>query len=149
MAGTQTYSFLNVQAAITGAGGTISLGQGAAVADEGITVETNTDSASATIGADGNGMTSLHADNSATVTVRLLKTSPVNALLMAMYNFQRGNPSLAGANVISVQNTASGDNVSCSGVSFKHRPRTAYGKDGDVMEWTFNSIRTDIVLGVY
>lgn len=144
-----TYSFLNVQAAITGPGGTISLGQGAAVSEEGITVEPNGDKTSMQIGADGRAMHSLHADNSGTVMIRLLKTSPVNALLMQMYNFQVANPSGAGSNIISIQNTASGDTVSCRSVSFKKRPTLAFAKEGGMNEWSFNVGSIDEVLGVY
>jgi hypothetical protein len=78
-----TYSFLNVQASLAGPGGLLNLGQGAAAAAEGITVARAGDRNKMTIGADGNGMNTLIADKSGQVTVRLLKTSPQNAALMA------------------------------------------------------------------
>lgn len=41
-----------------------------------------------TVGADGEVMHSLHAGKSGTITVTLLKTSPVNKKLSLMYNAQ-------------------------------------------------------------
>lgn len=83
-----TYSFLDVQATLVGPTGIVQLGYGAAVADEGISIEAAGDKNTMIIGADGEGMHSLHADKSGTVTVRLLKTSPTNAKLMVMYDAQ-------------------------------------------------------------
>lgn len=83
-----TYSFLDVSANITGVGGSIDLGNGAATSDEGIVVAMGGDKNTMVTGADGEGMHSLHADKSGTITVNLLKTSPTNAKLSVMYNAQ-------------------------------------------------------------
>ena len=48
-----TYSFQDVAAAIVGVGGSINLASGAAVAEEGITIEAVEDKNIMTIGADG------------------------------------------------------------------------------------------------
>jgi hypothetical protein len=53
-----------------------------------------------TIGADGEVMHSLHAGKSGTITVTLLKTSPVNKKLSLMYNAQSQSSALWGNNVI-------------------------------------------------
>ncbi|MGG6461398.1 phage structural protein [Solilutibacter silvestris] len=148
MAGT-TYSFLNVQAAITGPGGSFNIGQGAGVTDEGITIEPTGDKNTMTIGADGSGMHSLHADKSGNITVRLLKTSPTNAMLMGMYTLQTASAALHGQNVITVTNMASGDTFSCTGVAFKRRPTQTYAKDGQFTEWQFSAISIDGILGTY
>src|SRR5690348_11425020 len=95
-----TYSFLNVQASIVGPGGSFNLGDGAGVTEEGITIERQDDKDAMTIGADGIGMHSLRASKAGTVTVRLLKTSPQNAKLMAMYDLQTLSSTLHGQNVI-------------------------------------------------
>ena len=50
-----TYSFLDVNAGIVGPGGAFSLGNGAGVSDEGITVAASEDIGAMTIGADGSG----------------------------------------------------------------------------------------------
>jgi hypothetical protein len=53
-----------------------------------------------TIGADGEVMHSLHAGKSGTITVTLLKTSPVNKKLSLMYNAQSQSSATWGNNVI-------------------------------------------------
>lgn len=144
-----TYSFINIQATIVGPGGSFNIGQGAAIAEEGITVDINGDKDTMTIGADGIGMHSLHADKSGTVSVRLLKTSPTNSKLMAMYDLQTASSTLHGENVITITDTGSGDSTGCRGVAFKKKPTLVYAKDGQLMEWQFNAIAIDSVLGVY
>ncbi|MCE6957462.1 DUF3277 family protein, partial [Acinetobacter baumannii] len=71
-----TYSFMDTQCTLASDDGVIDLGYGAGVADEGITIAMAGDANTMTIGADGEGMHSLSANKSGTVTVRLLKTSP-------------------------------------------------------------------------
>ena len=88
------YSVTNVQASISGPGGTASIGYGAGNAEEGISSAMDEDKVGTVTGADGSLMHSLHASNTGTITVRLLKTSPVNATLDAMYNFQRAHSPL-------------------------------------------------------
>lgn len=145
----KTYSFLNVQATIVGPGGAIDLANGAAAAEEGITTDAAGDKSTMTIGADGAGMHSLHADKSGTITVRLLKTSPKNAALQAMYDLQTATATLHGQNTITIVNTASNDNIGCRGVAFKKRPSITYAKEGAMMEWTFDAIAIDAILGEY
>lgn len=143
-----TYSFLDVNAAITGPGGSIILGNGAGAAEEGITIESMEDKNIMTIGADGQGMHSLVGGEASTVTVRLLKTSPVNALLQQMYNYQTSSSVLHGKNTIVVSDFGRGDLVTLSSVAFKKRPSLNYAKEGGINEWTFDAIKTDAVLGV-
>lgn len=145
----KTYSFLNVQATIAGPGGNFNIGADAGVAEEGITIETAGDKNTMTIGADGSGMHSLHADKSGMITVRLLKTSPQNAKLQAMYNLQTSDSRLHGQNIITITNTGSNDNTGGRGVAFKKKPTIAYAKDGAMMEWTFDVIAIDSILGTY
>lgn len=144
-----TYSFLDVQATLVGPTGIVQLGYGAAVADEGISIEAAGDKNTMIIGADGEGMHSLHADKSGTVTVRLLKTSPTNAKLMAMYDAQTLSSALHGQNLITVTNPVAGDVTTARSCAFKKRPNLAYKKDGDIVEWQFDSIKIDTILGVY
>lgn len=144
----QTYSFLEVQAAIVGPGGAISLGSGSGAAEEGISVDPTEDINTMTIGADGTGMHSLHAGKSGTVTVRLLKTSPVNALLMAMYNFQTAAATTHGQNTITIADAARGDVITCRQCAFAKAPPLAYGKDAGLNEWSFQAVAIDRSLGV-
>lgn len=142
-----TYSFLDVTAAIIGPGGSFSLGSGTGAAEEGITVEMTEDKNSMVTGADGSVMHSLHAGKSGTVTVRLLKTSPVNAQLSAMYAFQTASSALHGQNVISIRDLARGDVITCQQVAFKRMTPVNYGKDGGTNEWTFDAGQIDTFLG--
>ncbi|QEE24524.1 DUF3277 family protein [Rhodanobacter glycinis] len=144
-----TYSFLNVQATITGPGGSFSIGNGSGTSEEGITVEMAGDKNTMTIGADGTGMHSLHADKSGTLTVRLLKTSPQNAKLMAMYDLQTADSRLHGQNVVTIVDTGSNDSTGCRGVAFKKKPTLTYAKEGQIMEWAFDAVAIDSILGTY
>lgn len=131
------YSFLNVMAAIAGPGGAFNLGSGAGAADEGITFSMVEEKDLATPGADGTLMHTLRASNVGKCTVRLLKTSPVNALLSAMYNFQKGNPAAWGTNVLTVADVARGDVATISQAAFMKQPDITWDKDGKVNEWEF------------
>ena len=144
-----TFSFMDVQASLVGPTGTVSLGYGAAAAEEGISIDMAGDKNSMMIGADGEGMHSLHADKSGTVTVRLLKTSPTNAVLMAMYDAQTLSSALHGKNIITVTNSQSGDITVARSCAFKRKPNLSYKKDGDVVEWSWDAIKIDTILGTY
>ena len=100
-----------------------------------------------TVGADGTGMHSLSADRSARVTVRLLKTSPVNAQLSAMLALQRSSGPLHGQNTITITDAARGDVITCRQVAFARQPPLSYGKVAGVVEWTFNAAAVDPTLG--
>lgn len=141
------YSFLNVNASIAGPGGFANLAAGAAAAEEGITIEASEDKNVMTIGADGKGQHSLVASNACTVTVRLLKTSPVNALLMIMYDLQTASSALHGQNVITVTDSGRNDLTLIQSAAFKKKPTITYAKEGGMMEWTFDAIQANTVLG--
>jgi hypothetical protein len=141
------YSFLDVNAAIAGVGGSINLGADAGIAEEGITIDPTNDKSTMTIGADGQGMHSLSADKSRLVTIRLLKTSPVNAQLQKMYNTQTVSAAAHGSNTITVRDSARGDLVTLEQVAFKREPTINYAKEGGLMEWTFDAIKSNTVLG--
>lgn len=141
------YSFLNVVATIIGPGGVVNLAAGASVAEEGITIEAATDKNVMTIGADGKGQHSLVADDSATVTVRLLKTSPTNAALMIMYDLQSASSSLWGQNIISVADTGRLDATVVQACAFKKKPTITYAKEAGMMEWVWDGISANSILG--
>lgn len=142
-----TYSFLDTNCSLVGPGGAINLGQGAGAAEEGITIEPSEDIDSLTIGADGTGMHSLHANKSGVVTVRLLKTSPINQKLAQLYAFQTASGVNHGQNTISLSNSNTQDAVTCRLVAFKRAPTLTYAKDGGTNEWTFSAAQIDRALG--
>jgi Protein of unknown function (DUF3277) len=141
------YSFLNVVATIAGPGGILNLAAGAAVAEEGITIEPTEDKNVMTIGADGKGQHSLVASDAATVTVRLLKTSPLNAALMIMYDVQSASSAAWGQNVFTIVDSARLDATVLQSAAFKKKPTITYAKEGGMMEWTFDAITANSILG--
>jgi len=142
-----TYSFLNVNASLVGPGGAINLGAGSGSSEEGITIEPNEDIDTLTVGADGTPMHSLHADRSGEVTIRVLKTSPVNQKLALMYALQTADASQHGRNVLTIANAYTQDFISCQQVAFKRAPSLTYAKEGGMNEWTFNAGIIERALG--
>ncbi|WP_175785452.1 phage protein [Burkholderia ambifaria] len=144
-----TYSFQDVAASIVGPGGAFSLGYGQATAEEGIGIARTGDKNTMTVGSDGEGMHSLHADKSGQITLRYLKTAPINAKLMALYSAQSLDSRLWGKNLIEIRQTAAGDVTTARSCAFKKVPDLKYAKDGDILEWVFDSIKIDGMLGTY
>jgi len=142
------YSFEDVQATISGPGGTFSLGAGSGNAQEGISVEFIDDKDGMLMGADGSGVHSLRASNAATITVRLLKTSPVNAQLSQQYRYQKQSSLFWGQNVVTVTNPVTGDDYHCTEVAYKKHTGITWAQDANINEWAFNAINADPMLGV-
>lgn len=143
-----TYSFLDVLAAIAGPGLVANLGAGAAVSEEGISITPTGDKNAMNIGADGKGQHSLFADESGNIKIRLLKTSPMNAILNAAYELQSTSSSLWGRNVITITNPQTGDITTCQQCAFKKKPEINYAKEAGMIEWEFDAIKVNSVLGV-
>lgn len=143
------YSFQDVVATISGPGGVVPLGYGAGTAEEGITIERAEDKDTMTMGADGTAMHTLHSANHGTITVRILKTSPANALLQAMYDFQILSSANWGNNVINITHIASGDSTTGRSVAFRRASPLTYAKEGNINEWSFNVGDISSVLGLY
>ena len=147
MAAPVSYSFENVTATIVGPNGAFPLGYGAGTAEEGITIEFTEDRGTMTIGSDGSGMHSLHAGKSGRMTVRLLKNSPTNSLLQSMYDADCSDGSQYGQNTIVVSWLTQGDVTTGRGCGFARFPTNSYGKTGNMLDWTFNCIQIDPLLG--
>lgn len=144
-----TYSFMDVTASLTGPTGVVDLGYGAAIAKEGITVSLANSRNTMTVGADGEGMHSLKADKSGTVTVRVLQTSSVNAKLQAIYNAQALSSSLWGNNVITIRNKANNETTVCRSCAFQKQGDITYSEEGQMREWVFDCVKIDTVTGEY
>lgn len=144
-----TYSFMDVSASITGPGadGLLIAGPDVASAEEGITCALSEETNTQTIGADGSVMNSLHASRAGTATFRLMKTSPQNAALMALYNLQRNQSSLWGRNTITIRDVARGDQYTLAGCAYVRFPTNSYAKTGNVLEWEFHVSVMDPNLG--
>lgn len=140
------YSFLNINATIVGPGGAFDLAAGAEAAEEGISITAVEDKNQMTIGADGAGQHSLIASDACSITVRLLKTSPNNGRLMALYEAQSASSALWGQNVITVIDSARGDYNLVQSCAFKKKPDLHYAKEGGLVEWTFDGIKATSIL---
>ena len=145
-----TYSFKDIDASLISPTAALSLGYGAGVAEGGITIEMASDRNSMVIGTDGTGMHSLHVDRSGHVTIRMLQTSPTNAVLQDLYDYQtQAGASAWGQMVLTIRNVQSGDVTTATQCAFKRKPTITYQKDGTMYEWQFDAVAIDTVLGTY
>ncbi len=145
-----TYSFLDVQVSIVGPGinasiegptpGSEQIGSSAGVAKEGVTLAYDEPKTTTTTGADGQIMQNLHAGQTGKITVRLLKTSPINAVLSQAYAAQRGTAANWGQNVIVITNTVSGDQGTGDQMAFEKFPDDTWAEDGNILEWVFTGV---------
>jgi hypothetical protein len=148
-----TYSFNDNMCAIVGPNGQANLGYGSCNSEGGISVTMVEDKSTMTIGADGCVMHSLHAGKGATVTVRLLKTSPTNSILSQMYandTGTAGNPQATashGQNQISIRDLQRNDVITCQQCAFAKFPDVTFAKEGGEMVWTFHAGVVDFILG--
>lgn len=142
-----SYSFLDNSCTIIGPGLAAILANGAAPSEEGIRISAVNDINTMTNGADGSGMHSLHASQACRVTVSLLKSSPFNAVLMTAYNFQTSSAANHGKNVLVLVNAVTGDIVTCRGTAYKKAPDLTYAMEGGMVEWEFEAIQGNRVLG--
>lgn len=143
------YSFMDMSASLTGPTGVIDLGYGSGNSDEGIVVTMAEAKNTMTTGADGEVMHSLHAGKSGTVTINLLKTSPVNKKLSVMYNAQSLSSALWGNNVIVLRNKASGDIVTARACAFQKQPDWNNPKVAGIVAWVFDAGKIDELLGEF
>jgi hypothetical protein len=143
------YSFLDFQASLIGPGGAVSLGSGAGAAEEGVSIEAVEPTNTMTIGADGTAMHSLHASKASKIVVHLMKTSPTNAALQAMYNFQRTSGLSHGQNTLVMTQIVGGDVYANQKVAFAKLPGNLFAKDARMIDWEFDCGQTDAVLGMY
>jgi len=142
-----TYSFLDVMCVMTGPGGVVNMGGNSGVSKEGITIEATEDIGTTTYGAGGEWMHSLHAARPAKAMVRILKTSPINALLSTLFALQTSTASLFGQNQILVSDIGRGDIVTCFGVRFGQFPSITWAEDANMNEWSFIVGRVNWNLG--
>lgn len=141
-----TYSFADVVATLSGPGGVIAVGNDSAAAEEGIDIEKD-EANTMTKGADGSGMHSMHAWEGGKVTIRLLKTSPLNAALSALYRFQKSSSLNWGKNTITLNEIATGDVYTCEGLAFQKHPNNAYATVGNTLVWELEAVVIDPLLG--
>ena len=150
------YSFLDTSVSIVGPGvnvnieggtpGSEQIGSSAGAAKEGVTVAFDDPKDTKVVGADGAIMHSLHASQAGKFTVRLLKTSPINAVLSQAYAAQRGSAANWGQNVIVLTNNVLGDVAEGAQMAFEKFPDNEYAEDGNTLTWVFTGL-VDELLG--
>lgn len=143
----QTYSFADVHAQITGPGLNAALADASGSAEEGISFEPTDERDRMTIGANGDGMHSLSQNRAGKIMVRVLKTSPLNAILQAAFNYQSSSSLFWGINLLNLANPVTGDSLSASGAAFDRQPPNTWAKDSNIIEWTFNAVYCSQTLG--
>ena len=141
------YSFLDNSATWTGPGGTISLGSTSGAAKEGITIEYEEEVGHMDVGAGGAVQHSLHANKSGTITIRVLKSSPINQKISNKIAFQRASAENYGQDVFSIANLVTGDIVTCQFVAPKKFSALTYAEDAGMNEWVLNAGLIEPTLG--
>jgi hypothetical protein len=131
-----TYSFLDVVVGYSGPAGSFDFSEGG-ISEEGVTVDFDEDKVSKTNGADGSWMYSLHAGMPGSIAIRLFKTSPLNAVMSRIFNFDTRSSANTGKGVITVRNPVSGDTFQAVGCALRRMPANANAKDGGMNEWVF------------
>lgn len=131
------YSLGDVEASIEGPGGSFQIGAGVGLAEEGINIEPTGDINIMTEGGDGEIMHSLKVSTAGTITLTLLRTSPTNAKLMNLFNYQTSSSRYHGQNTIMVRNPVSGDTSTATEMAFQKKPGLPYAVDGGKLVWTF------------
>ncbi len=139
------YSFLNVQMSINGPAIAAQIGSSAGSAKEGISISFDEDKGTVTTGADGTIMTSLHAGQTGKITVRLLKTSAINAVLSQAYAFQRQSSVNWGTNTIRLVDKIRGDVANGVQMQFVKFPDNDWAEDGNIITWVFQGIVRELL----
>ena len=142
-----TYSFLDVNVAITDPAGSFNISPGGGIAEEGVTVAMEGDKTTVVVGCDGTPMTSLHAAQNGTVSVRLQKTSPTNYLMSTLYAQTTGSSANSGNSTITIRNPTRGDTIVCLGCSIKKFPDNINAREGGMLDWVFNAGIINMILG--
>jgi hypothetical protein len=142
-----TYSFLDVNVAITDPAGSFSISPGGGIAEEGITIAMEGDKTAIVWGCDGTPMTSLHAAQGGIVSIRLQKTSPTNSLMSSLYNQTTNSSANCGNSTITVRNPTRGDTIVCLGCSIRKFPDNVNAKEGGMNDWVFMAGIISPVLG--
>jgi hypothetical protein len=142
-----TYSFADVYGLLSGPGGSVPFGNGTGQAEEGISFEQSEDKNRKTAGASGDVMNALILDDSGKAHIHTLKTSPINAALNQMFNFQKLSSLSWGLNLLNMTNPVSGDQYSCVQVAFTRRPSNTFGKDPNALVWEFDCGHIFVTLG--
>lgn len=127
---TSAYGFQNVSASVDGQK-VIGLWDG----DDAIVVAHSTDKGTGLTGVAGDGIFSVSASRSATITLRLMHTSPTHRLLMQKLKRQQALASMSAAFPFSFMDAGSGEGGSADKVFIQGAPADQKGVNAVVREW--------------
>jgi hypothetical protein len=103
--------------------------------DDAFVITQGAEKGSMLIGADGSGLFSISADKSATITIRLMHTSPTHALLMRKLKRQQAVGAVSAAFPVTKMDTGSGEGGSADKCFIQSAPVDQTGKNATVREW--------------
>ena len=124
------YSFTNVALSIDGAR-VIGFDEG----DDAIQIERTTDLGTPKVGADGTSIVSITADQSATMTIRLMQNSPFNAWLRNKVLRQRSGGLTGLTFAVSFVDMTNGETGGCTQAIITKEPTISRGAQTSTMEW--------------
>jgi hypothetical protein len=124
------YSFLNVSATIDRRDVI-----GGWDGDDAIVVTPGADAGTGLIGANGDGIFSISADQSASISVKLMHTSPTHELLHKKWKQQRARGANASAFSFVIKDKVSGEGYTADKCYIMSAPETSHGKNATVREW--------------
>lgn len=125
-----TYSFTNVALSIDGV-----LVTGLDEGDDAISVEPGSDLGTPKVGADGSAIMSITADQSATLTLRLLPVSPMNQYLRNKVKRQRSGALTNLSFPIGMTDLSSRETAGCTNALISGEPSTVRGVNVNALEW--------------
>jgi hypothetical protein len=109
--------------------------KGFAEGDDVISIERTTELGKPIIGADGTSILSITADESATVTIKLLPNSPHHSWLQGRARRQRANPSSSLVFAIGFVDMSNGESGGCTQAMVSKEPSIQRGANASEVEW--------------
>jgi len=116
--------------------------------DDVIDIERRSDSVTDKMGADGQMMISVGTDKSGTVKVKLMQTSPSNAMLTNIMSLQEASGSLFVPVVVKFQDTYRQDLAIGTQGYLKKPSKLTRGAGGNTQEWEIVVERLDLAFGL-
>ena len=139
------YNFKSFIFSMTGAG--LLIPNVESIADDGVTLESQSDSGDTKPCLDGGYVISKREDRRMKITFNLWQNSPIVPLLQLAYNMQNSDPQLYGSNTIVIVNSASLANYSLVGCRFMGQATIDFKQDVSSQQWEFMAGDYNIVQG--
>lgn len=103
--------------------------------DDAIVVAQGTDAGTGLVGADGSSIFSVSTDASATITIRLMHTSPTHRLLHERWKAQKARGGATRPFSFAMKDRVSGEGGAASNCFIQGAPSDQKGKNAAVREW--------------